>query len=108
MVVKTAKPLQFTNAFSDCPEFVSLGPYNIGTVKDGCQTSERYDLYALPYFSGKTNTISFGARYGNRPEEYKSGEAYLNDKGEWKLMVGRETGIAAARFFANHWNELRG
>lgn len=58
-----------------------------------------YDLYALP--SSNPRDISFGARFSNEPSDYESGSAYFSD-GEWDIVAGRYTALAAALYFANH------
>jgi len=81
------------NPYADRPNFVNLGQYSYGDVNGN---SHQYDLYALV---GPT-VIDFGAKYGPKDHEYESGSAHLLYS-EYVFYVGRATGIAAARYFAN-------
>jgi len=88
-------------AWVNHPGFVSLGEYRIQRGAERDSPVDIYDLYAIRASSGRS--IDFGARYGNEPHEYLSGEAFLprNDM-TWDLVVSGVTAIAAARYFANH------
>lgn len=99
--MKYKDTLRFYNDYIGCENFVPLGQYDYGVLSNGVSTSCRFDLYALPYHGGARRTITFGARFSNQPEDYRSGEAYLKDDGEWVFCVGKEVAVAAARFFAN-------
>jgi len=90
---------RYTNPWTTSPDFVDLGPYDIGYLD---KPTDRYDLYALIQ---DAHCISFGARYGNEDHEYLSGEAFKLPNGTWELYVSRELAIAAARYFANYYKE---
>lgn len=85
----------FINPYAGDDGYISLGTRYVSDLG----VAKTYDLYAL--VSPSASRIDFGARFGNEPEEYLSGEAYRKDNGEWELYVGGETAIAAARYFAN-------
>jgi len=98
----------FGNPYSRVTGFIPLGPYKfsrVTTTETGATqlVSEAYDLYAI---MSQANQVSFGARYGEGEGEYLSGSAYKKQDGQWELTVFGPTAIAAARFFANHFERL--
>ena len=91
---------RFANPWGHNTYFLNLGHYDVGTVSG---PTDRRDLYALLRSKDGEDqaTVHFGARYGDEPHEYQSGEAFYSD-GQWNLYVNGATAIAAARYFANH------
>lgn len=90
---------RFTNPWADSDQFIPLGSYDYTIVHERESIHRRYDLYAL--YNPGANKVSFGARYGNQPEQYLSGAAHCGKDGRWEIYGGRELAMAAARFFAN-------
>lgn len=78
---------------------IPLGTHNV-TI-NGKITS--YALYAL---NEEKDRVSFGARYGNEPWEYLSGEARKQENGEWSIFAHDVVALAASRYFANHRIEI--
>jgi hypothetical protein len=85
------------NRYANDPDFVDLGEFNINRLGKTCH----YDLYALV----GNKEISFGAKYGENDEDYESGKAYLLSNGQWSIWGGQATLLAAARYFANKYQQ---
>ena len=88
----------FTNPWADDARFIDLGEYKFTDVEG---VPHYYELYALTGTSKRS--ISFGARYGDEPQAYISGEAN-KIKDTWSIDAGGSPLLmAVARFFANHY-----
>ncbi len=82
----------------DSEHIINLGHYDIKRyIPDRIPELRRYDLYAI---NAQKDSVSFGARYGDNDDEYRSGEAHKIN-GKWVIYAGGPLAIAAARYFAN-------
>ena len=97
--------IRFVNPYASRPDFVFLGHYDMGYIGDdrGGTFISRLDLYALTDSHANGKWISFGARYGDEPSEYLSGEAVRGEDKQWVIVGGDAINRAAAVYFANHW-----
>ena len=95
--------VHFDNPWDTSSGFIDLGEYRINYSKSIGKPDELYDLYALVENDGKT--VHFGARYSDTGYDYISGDARQDENGSWHFFIGAVTGIAAARYFANHHKE---
>ena len=87
----------YTNPWKDAKGFIELG----ATMLPNEKKPQTYELYAIV---NNKESISFGARFSNTPEDYISGGACKLD--EWETYGGFIICIAAAKFFANHHPDL--
>ncbi len=102
MITRNVLHPKWENPWAGSVGYTFLGRNVIGDGKGEILVDE--DLYVLESEMHCNNcvSVSFGARYGNKGNDYSSGEAFYSKKTKlWSISGGASIHTAAAWYFAN-------